>query len=426
MNSMADIQAPRVARRLARMSGRDPRQEHRAATPLELLFDLAFVAAFAQAGNEFAHVIAVGHVVAALTAFGLVMFAVCWAWMNFTWFASAYDTDDWFYRLTTLVQMLGVVILALGVPDVFQSVEQGDHVDNGIVVAGYVVMRIALVAQWIRVSKQDPVRRRTALTYVFAILFAQFGWVTLALLDLPLVGALVGALLLFLVELTGPVLAERKTGGTPWHPHHIAERYGLLTIITLGEGVLGTVLVVSVLVETHSWTADAVLVMVAGLGITFGMWWSYFIARSGEVLALHRQRSWSWSYGHVAVFASIAAVGAGLHVVAYFVEGVTVFGVLGAVLAVAVPVLAFTVSTFGLYSALMREFDVFHLLLTAGSVAALVAAIVLAANGASLGVCLVLVTLAPGVVIVGYETVGHRHQAEALARQGVASALLQG
>jgi low temperature requirement protein LtrA len=36
--------------------------------------------------------------------------AISWAWINFSWFASAYDTDDWIYRLTTMLQMVGVIV----------------------------------------------------------------------------------------------------------------------------------------------------------------------------------------------------------------------------------------------------------------------------------------------------------------------------
>ena len=80
------------------MSGRDPDERHRAATPLELLYDLTFVVAFGVASEQFAHLLAEGHFAAGLTAFGLAIFAICWAWINFSWFASAYDTDDWAFR----------------------------------------------------------------------------------------------------------------------------------------------------------------------------------------------------------------------------------------------------------------------------------------------------------------------------------------
>ena len=53
------------------------------------------------------------------------MFAVIWAWIQNTWFASAYDTDDWIYRLLTMVQMIGVLVLALGLPPMFESIDAG-------------------------------------------------------------------------------------------------------------------------------------------------------------------------------------------------------------------------------------------------------------------------------------------------------------
>ena len=98
------------------MSGRDPEEPHRVATPLELLFDLTFVVAFGVAASELAHLLAEGHIRSGLIGFGFATMLVCWAWVGFSWFASAYDTDDWVYRLLTMLQMVGVIILALGLP----------------------------------------------------------------------------------------------------------------------------------------------------------------------------------------------------------------------------------------------------------------------------------------------------------------------
>jgi low temperature requirement protein LtrA len=402
--------------RLRRMVGRDPRENHRGATPLELLFDLTLVVAFAQAGGETAHLIAEGHITAAILAFAFVIFAVCWAWINFSWFASAFDTDDWFYRVTTMVQMVGVLVLALGIPDVFESVDHDEPVDNTVVVAGYIIMRIAMLAQWIRVAWQDPAHRRVALGYVITITVSQLGWTGALFLDLRIGAFLPLALVLVGVELIGPVLAERRDGGTPWHPHHIAERYGLLMIITLGEGILGTIAAVAALVDHVDWSAEAVLVAVAGTGLTFGLWWNYFIIPSADVLEHHRRRSWGWGYGHIPLFASIAAIGAGVHVAAYVVEGEATIGVVGAVLATAIPVAIATLVYFGLYSFLVRGFDPFHVLLFAGTLAVLGVAVALAAQGVSLGWSLIVVMLAPVVTIIGFEAKGHRHMAAALDR----------
>ena len=76
--------------------------------------------------------------------------------MNYSWFASAYDTDDWLFRLATMVQMVGVIVLSLGLPQMFASIDHGDTLDNGVMVAGYVVMRVALLFLWWQVVPARP------------------------------------------------------------------------------------------------------------------------------------------------------------------------------------------------------------------------------------------------------------------------------
>src|SRR6187200_1352369 len=121
--AMSDAQEPPITiqHRVRPMTGRDPDEQHRVATPLELLFDLTFVIAFGIAANEFAHLLAENHIGAGLLGFSLATFSVCWAWINFSGFASAYDTDDWIYWLMTMLQMVGVIIMALGFPPMFAS-----------------------------------------------------------------------------------------------------------------------------------------------------------------------------------------------------------------------------------------------------------------------------------------------------------------
>src|SRR5690348_3826630 len=107
------------------LSGRDPNEVHRAATPLELLYDLTFVVAFGTAADELAHYLAERHVGAALGGFSLAVVAVAVAWLSYSWFASAYDNDDWVFRVATMVQMVGVIVLALGLEQMFASLDRG-------------------------------------------------------------------------------------------------------------------------------------------------------------------------------------------------------------------------------------------------------------------------------------------------------------
>jgi low temperature requirement protein LtrA len=398
------------------MRGRDPYELHRVATPLELLFDLTFASSFGLAAAQFAHLLAEAHYAAALTGFGFSSFAICWAWINFSWFSSAYDTDDWSFRLATMIQMTGVIILAIGLPRMFASLEHGGHLDNTVMVLGYVVMRIPMVFQWLRAARQDPRHRRACLTYAIAISVAQVGWIVQILVDAPIAEALLFAAVLAIIEFSGPITAERKDGGTPWHAHHIAERYSLFAIIALGEGVVGTAAAVSATAEAQGWNTDTVLVCIAGVGLTFGMWWVYYLLPSSVILHAHRDRAFAWSYGQIVIIASIVATGAGLHATAYFIAHQSHTGALATLLSTAVPVAVFLGSVYALHAHLVRRFSALHGWLLAAIAAVLGGAILAVSIGVDVSVGLVLLMLAPAVTVVGYEAMGHRDQATAITK----------
>ncbi len=315
-----------------------------------------------------------------------------------------------------MLQMVGVVIMALGFPQMYASIEQGHHVDNKVMVAGYVVMRIALVAQWLRAAVQDPDHRAACLTYVTAVTIAQTGWVFSIFLHTSVPVTFVIVAVLIGVETLGPVLAETRRGGTPWHAHHITERYGLLTIIALGEGVVGTVASVSAVVGAQGWSYGAIFVAVAGIGLTFGMWWTYFVVPQSDLLNAHRDRNFWFGYLPIVTLGSIVATGAGLHAAAYYIEHQSKLGSVQTVLSVAVPVATYIASIYLLYMLLLRTVDAFHLLLLALTALVLGAAVWMAAAGISMANCLLVATLAPMVTVVGYESLGHRHAAAAIAR----------
>jgi low temperature requirement protein LtrA len=405
----------RMSHTVVRMTGRDPHETGRAATPLELLFDLTFVIAFGTAASELSHFLAEGYVWEGVLGFGFAIFAVSWAWINFSWFASAYDTDDWIYRLTTMVQMVGVLILALGLPQMFESLHEGDHVDNGVMVLGYVVMRVPMIFQWWRASRQDPERTTVCRTFIVTLVISQVGWIVLALEPTSIPVTFVLIVLLILIEATGPLIAERRMAGTPWHPHHIAERYGLLVIIALGEGLIGTVATLAAIIDEAGWTVDVAALGIAGVGVTFGMWWTYFTLPSGDLLHAHRERSFAWGYGHIPVFGALVAVGAGLHAAAYRLEEHSSLTDTETVLTVVVPLGVYVGLLYALYALLTRTFDPFHLLLILGSAAVLAVGVAMVAYGASLSWSLLVVALTPWVTVVGYETVGHRHNEDVMS-----------
>ena len=396
------------------MGGRDPHEKHRTATPLELFFDLTFVIAFSVAANQLAHTVAEAHFGAGLLGFCYAMFAVIWAWVNFTWFASAYDTDDWVFRVVTMVQMLGVLILAMGIEPMFHSLLEGDHVNNVAILIGYIVMRLALVFQWLRAARQDPGRREICLRYARYLAVVQVGWILALVVDTDVPTTFLLAAPLFVLEMSVPKLAERKAS-TPWHAHHIAERYGLLAIIALGECLIGAIETLRAIVALHGWSLEAAVVGLGGTGLAFGMWWIYFILPSGKSLHLQRHRSYLFGYGHMIIFAAIAATGAGLHVAAYFIDHEAHISAAATIAWIAVPVAIFKVSLTLLYTAMLGPDK--HVLWSTGMVAAVLAgSVALAAAGVSVPLCMLVMVLALGVSIALDERSGHKGRAAALRR----------
>jgi low temperature requirement protein LtrA len=319
------------------MRARHPDEAHRTATPLELFFDLCFVVAVAQAADGLHHDLAAGRLGHSLTGYLTVFFAIWWAWMNFTWFASAYDTEDDLYRLTTLVQIAGALILAAGVPRAFADA------DFATITFGYVVLRLAAVLNWLRAAAGDPAHRRTTVTYAIGVTVVQLGW--LLRLLLPHEGGLPVFLLLALADLLVPAVAERH-GMTTWHPRHIAERYQLFTLIVLGEVVLSTSVAIQGGVDAGNpglWSLAA-----AGLVIVFAVWWLYF-DRPGPVPPLSLRGALVWGYGHYLIFASIAALGAGLAVAVDRDLAAAHLSARAAGYAIAVPVAAYLLTLWALH-----------------------------------------------------------------------------
>lgn len=399
---------------MARMGGRDPHEKHRAATPLELFFDLTFVIAFGVAGSQFAHEIAEAHVMAGLLGFSFAMFAVIWAWINFTWFASAYDTDDWIFRVVTMIQIVGVLILAMGIEPMFHSLVDGHHVDNAVMVGGYVIMRLALVSQWLRAARQDPGRRETCLRYARYLALVQLGWIAVLFIEADVPATLAMIVPLVALEMAAPFAAERRTR-TPWHAHHIAERYGLLAIIALGECLIGAIETLRAIVANHGWSVDAALVGFGGTALAFAMWWIYFMLPAGQALHLRRHRSFLFGYGHIPIFAAIAATGGGLHVAAYYIDNETGISAAAAVASVAIPVALFKGSVTWLYSVMVGA-DRTVISVAAGVLAATAAAVGLAAAGAFVPVCLLVIVLALGASILVDERRGSERLHVALTK----------
>ena len=345
-----------------RMRGRNPNESHRASSPLELLFDLTFVVAVSTLTRELAEGLDTGHP-GSIGAFLMVFVAVWWAWVNFTWFASAFDVDDVLYRVLTLVQMAGVLVLAAGVPTAFETN------DFRAITVGYVIMRVAMLGQWIRAGIEHPENREAAFKYAGAILVVQLLWV-LRLLVPP--ALYTPTFLAFIIlEMAVPIWAEWRNR-TTWHPGHIAERYSLFTIILLGEVVAAATGAMQAALATSGLTPVLVTIGLSGLVLLFSIWWLYFLEPAEE--GLRRRPSWSyfWGYGHYLAFAGIAAIGAGLELAVGAAGHVPKIGLVAVGYSLAVPLAVVFVTLFVLHRPFGRDLQVpGRVLIPAASIALL-------------------------------------------------------
>ncbi len=263
----------------------------------------------------------------------MIFWTTLWAWTNFTWHASAYESDDTFYRVAVFIQIVGALIMAAGIEKAFKDL------DFTYVFSGFVIMRLSLVALWLRASYSDKEGRPAALRYAVGITFCQFGWAIVVLI-LPPSWLIGGFLLMVALEHATPVIAENAIN-TQWHRGHIIERYGLLTIIVLGEAVLASYAGIQAIIE-HP---EPLLIssVIGGLIILFSMWWLYFDEDEHVILDSLRG-AFSWAYGHFIIFAAVAATGAGLSVLSDQITGHAKISLLVANSTVIIPVILYLLS----------------------------------------------------------------------------------
>lgn len=303
----------KLKQHLRPLLARDRDEEHRAATQLELLFDLVVVIAIAAISRGLSHQVAAGHGAIAIVHFLMAFFAVWWPWNLFTWFASSFDNDDAAYRINVMVMMFGTMLVAANIPAFFHE----GSLTYGFI--GYIVLRVAFAILWMRAGIANSHLRMTAARYALGQIILQVGWAIVIFAFKP------GSFLFFasfalaaVGELFVPWYAE-KAANTHWHRHHIIERFGLLNIIVLGEVLLGSTIALETAFE-DGFEFSLLSLALCGAILVFSMWWLYFCEEE-HLESTEFKRTFIWSYGHFIVFAAGSSVGAGLEVAIEAIAG---------------------------------------------------------------------------------------------------------
>ena len=268
----------------------------RTTTWLELFFDLCFVAAVAALADGLHS----EPTLRGLWHFAALFVPVWWAWMEFTWFATAWDNDDLLHRLGMLTAMLLVIVLAAGIPRVYEG-------NDRVFVLTYAAMQGLLVLMFARVLPHAGRARRFARNYMVADAIGGLVMLASLAVDQPLRYWMWA--LAVVVLMLGPVIAVRAYEGQPFDSRHIPERYGLFTIIVLGESVVAVAASLGEVALDGGAIASALL----GFGIAAAIWWGYFETVSSTSLSRERVgASFLWGYGHLFGFGGIAAAAIGV------------------------------------------------------------------------------------------------------------------
>jgi low temperature requirement protein LtrA len=276
--------------------------EHgRKVTWLELFFDLVFVAAVAQVAAPLHE---------EYTLYGLVrltpLFALIWcAWTGHSVFATRFDTDDAVQRGLTLLQMFAVTIMAANARDALDSRSSAGFA------AAYGAMRVILVGQYAR-ARAVPTARGLATRYLIGHGCAALMWLASAVVPAPVRFVIwIGA---FALDLGTPWLLVEHSVALPPDPSHLPERFGLFTLILLGESVAALMRGVE---SQEYWPVEAAASALLGMCLLFVLWWWYFDGiGAAEAQPVHSRRDavrfHLWSYAHFPLSLAIVVLGVGI------------------------------------------------------------------------------------------------------------------
>jgi low temperature requirement protein LtrA len=282
--------------------------EGRKATWFELFFDLVFVTAVASLAAR----LAANYHLTGAVQFTFLLLVLWWLWLGHTFHASRFDQDRPDQWAIGFLQMLAVVFIGYGAGDPFGARATAFA---GGVAAFKLLLAIAYLREWAR-----PGLSRLCSIYAGVYLAQAALWVVS--LALPETTRLVVWCVALAIDVVTPFVVARETYRAPPHPEHLPERFGLFTIILLGETVAAAGHALGHGKELH---AEAVTVALLGAAIGFLFWVGYFQRAKG-----HAERHIGddasgrdlrqWAYGHIPLYLGIASLGAGTVYLAHHIE----------------------------------------------------------------------------------------------------------
>ena len=289
------IQSPRTTNRPRLRTLEIGPERH--ASWLELFFDLVFVLAVAQV----ARILAGQTDLIGFVKYLALFLPVWWSWVGFTFYADRFESDEATYRILMFAGMLAVTGFALALGDAFTA--RGDVA----VVVSYALIRLVLIVLYLRVAYYVPLARAFSFQYPIGL-----GTSCLLLfISLIFEGNARYAIwgLAFVAELATPLLNLRAARTLPIDRSHIPERFGLFTIIVLGEAVIATAMGLA----NVDWNVTTITTACLGFAMAAAIWWITFeFVEESALISPSLFQRFTYIYGHFFIVASIVAIGIGV------------------------------------------------------------------------------------------------------------------
>jgi low temperature requirement protein LtrA len=262
-----------------------------------LFFDLVFVLAVAQISRVLSqHADAIG-----LLKYVALFVPIWYAWVGFTFYADRFETEETIYRILIFAAMLAVIGLSLTLGNAFSV---GGDVPF---IVSYVLVRFVLLVLYSRAAYYVPLAR----PYCFQFILGLGASCTLLLASLffePPVRYAIWAVSIAL-EFAIPFFNIKATRLIPIDRSHIPERFGLFTIIVLGEAVIATATGASVV----GWNLTTVATASLGFAMAACIWWINFdFVEDSAITSASIGPRFVYLYGHFFIVASIVATGVGV------------------------------------------------------------------------------------------------------------------
>lgn len=271
--------------------------EDRSVSFLELFYDLVYVVLIARAAHTLAHHVSWEGALDFAIVFGLIWLA----WLNGTLHHDLHGRNDGRSRTAIFIQMYLLVILAVFAGDATGEGGEGFAIT-------YVALFVVFTWLWYAVRRQDTEEYMQVTARYLAGMGISILIMTVSIFASDDVRLLLWGLLV-VGSIIGGSLLGRTTGGYGTTPtESMIERFGLFTIIVLGEVVVGVVDGLSEIERDLPSVATGIL----GLTIGFGFWWTYFDFVGGRLPGHHHARLPQWLYGHLPVTMAIAGAGAAM------------------------------------------------------------------------------------------------------------------